>query len=133
MKKSTTVLLMFAYALLHSQSIFAQNVMESVLISYYDTGGICIKKEHKPNRAPANVPIKACVSYAEKTLYVSSSSDASLEYYVYGINIDTPLTSGICNFHSPAWETISLESLPNGSYTIFFVINGTTYKGDIEI
>ena len=130
--KKTLIGLVFAISMFTTQNIFAQCVMEDVFISHCAEEGIFINKGHKPNKAPANVPVKVCMSKEEHKVYICSSSDADIEYYMCDSN-NTPLLSGNCECASSVWTSVSLDCLPYGAYTIFFVINSNVYKGIIEI
>lgn len=94
--KKTLIGLVLAISMFTAQDIFAQCVMEDVFISHCAEEGIFINKGHKPNKAPANVPVKVRMSKEEHKVYICSSSDADIEYYMCDSN-NTSLLSGNCD------------------------------------
>lgn len=130
--KGILIGLTFTIAMLHSQNCFSQNMMEDICISHCNEGSVFVKRGHKPNKAPANIPFKACVSREECKIYIYSSSDTNIEYYVCDSN-NTTLLSGCDKCNNSTWTPISLDYLPCGTYTIFIVANGYVYRGDLNI
>lgn len=114
------------------QNNFAQSAKENIWISYYNGNKIAIKKGSIPNRTPACIPIKVCTSKSENNIYIESSYDTNVEYYICNSD-NTPLLTG--NFYSSAsvCTTINIENLPNGLYDIYLIVDESVYKGTLEI